>query len=184
MVSAMWRRSEPINLESHLFYQLLRNTPLPLVPALLRRRKSALLSKLEKEFRSYIKNTNIKFVLDDKTSPDDLACLDSELVHRALMNILCNATEHGGNIEKIILTVIHYHNEFHFKIQDDGDGFSEESLKHGMELFFMQDKARRSNHYGIGLYFANQVAMMHGGLISIRNNNIGGQVRLTLPLSK
>lgn len=144
---------------------------------------STILSELEREFRAYIKNRNMEFVLKNEVPPGTTIFADSGLIHRAVMNTLCNGAEHGNRVEKIIVTaMLNKNNELVLEVQDDGDGFSEEALKHGTELFYTQNEARNSDgHYGIGLSFANQAAKLHGGSFTIQNNDIGGQVRFVIP---
>ncbi len=67
---------------------------------------------------------------------------------------------------------------------DYGKGFSEETLKHGTEQFFMDDTSRGSNsHYGIGLFFARTVAEGHGGWVKLANSGETGGARVELALT-
>ena len=143
----------------------------------------SILEDVETEFNAYIRNMHIEFILNNKTSSDTFIFIDSSLVHRSMMNILCNGVEHSSNMKKIILSVeLNGNSEIIFEVQDDGDGFSQDALKRGEELFYTQNKSRSNNgHYGIGLSFAHLVARMHGGSLTIQNSNIGGRVRFIIP---
>lgn len=144
---------------------------------------SALLSGIESAFRAYIKNQSIEFKLQNELPSNTMVFVDSDLVHRAMMNILCNAPEHNSNVHKIVLKAVPKdHKELILQVQDDGEGFSVEALKHAAELFYTQNGARSSGgHYGIGLNFAYQAARLHGGFLTIRNNEAGGQVQFVIP---
>jgi len=129
-----------------------------------------LLWELQTAFSPYIRNKKIEFSILNELAPKSKLFIDSNLVHRALINILHNAMEHGERTTKITLRLfLNGNKEFVIEIQDDGYGFSEEALNHGTELFYMKDKARSGNvHYGIGLNFASQVAKLHQGLFTLK----------------
>lgn len=111
--------------------------------------------------------------------------MDRNLLMRALVNVVSNAVDHtpaGGTIR------IHIHEEkekgqLFFVIEDTGNGFSEEALKHAADPFYMADHSRNSKaHYGIGLYVADSVCRKHGGHLRLENSSKhGAKVTLVIP---
>ena len=66
-----------------------------------------------------------------------------------------------------------------FEIWNNGAPFSEEAQVNAQKLFFTEDKGRSGKHYGIGLSFAQAVAVRHGGTMIITNLvNDGVSVKL------
>ncbi|WP_081676679.1 sensor histidine kinase [Butyrivibrio sp. NC3005] len=91
---------------------------------------------------------------------------------RAVMNLVKNATEHTDRKGIIYISILEKDGKLFFVVEDTGSGFSKEALIHGTEQFFMDDKSRTSSgHYGIGLYFANQIAGMHEGSLLLSNSD-------------
>ncbi|PBH92836.1 two-component sensor histidine kinase, partial [Clostridioides difficile] len=59
-----------------------------------------------------------------------------------------------------------------FVIEDDGIGFSKESLKLALRPFYRDKTLNDSNaHFGMGLYISKILCEKHGGSISIENNS-------------
>ena len=55
-------------------------------------------------------------------------------------------------------------NIFFFKIFNDGNNISEDSKENIGKLFYTNDKGRNSKiHYGLGIFFAKEIALSHGG---------------------
>ena len=91
---------------------------------------------------------------------------------RAVMNLVKNATEHTDRNGIIYISILEKEGKLVVVVEDTGSGFSKEARIHGTEQFFMDDKSRTSSgHYGIGLYFANQIAGMHEGSLLLSNSD-------------
>ena len=72
-----------------------------------------------------------------------------------------------------------------FAIWNNGPAFSEEMLLGAEQLFYQSDQSRNSAnpHHGIGLAFSKQVALLHGGRLTLLNPDQGGAcVELTVAL--
>lgn len=61
-------------------------------------------------------------------------------------------------------------------IEDFGRGFSESALKHATEQLFTERKERSGGHYGMGMYFAGNVAKQYDGSLKIRNKEKKGAI--------
>lgn len=110
--------------------------------------------------------------------------MDHDLFIRAIVNVVSNAIEHTPSGGTVHFSVYEDRNSFFFVVEDTGEGFSKEALKHGTEPFFMDDPSRNSkSHFGIGLFVANSVIQEHGGQLTLENSaeTGGGKVTLQIP---
>lgn len=101
---------------------------------------------------------------------------------RALLNILSNAVRYCSEEGKVILSISSERSNFiSFEIWNSGLPFTEEALKDGGKLFYTENKGRSDKHYGIGLSFAQKIAMRHQGELVLSNPQKGGaQVTLLI----
>lgn len=108
---------------------------------------------------------------------------DHNLLIRMLTNVLSNAVEHTPQGGEITFEVEEHGNELSFLITDTGKGFSDESLTHATEEFYMGDDSRNSkSHYGIGLYVAASIAKKHNGKIILENSAVVGGAKVTIQI--
>ena len=97
--------------------------------------------------------------------------------------MLSNAVEHTPQGGEITFEVEEHGNELSFLITDTGKGFSDESLKHATEEFYMGDDSRNSkSHYGIGLYVAGSIAKKHNGKFILENSAVVGGAKVTIQI--
>lgn len=99
--------------------------------------------------------------------------LDENIIHRVIENIMSNAFRYAKNKVSIL---IYLEQEFlTFVIEDDGIGFSKDSLSSALKPFY-KDKTLNNNNsnFGMGLYISKVLCEKHGGSILIENNPIGG----------
>lgn len=121
---------------------------------------------------------------------DLLVMGNEEDLRRALANVLANAVEHCRERISVSFSL----NEgdsagcpsLLVEISDDGPGFSEKTLKHGKEQFFMEDDSRSSEgHHGLGLYIADRIIRNAGGDLVLSNvtgrEDRGANVMMTIP---
>ncbi|AXU59730.1 HAMP domain protein [Clostridioides difficile 824] len=95
---------------------------------------------------------------------------DENIILRVVENIISNAFRYARNnisiliyLEQELLT---------FVIEDDGIGFSKESLKLALRPFYRDKTLNDSNaHFGMGLYISKILCEKHGGSIFIENNS-------------
>lgn len=126
-----------------------------------------------------------KLSLEFKTSrlPQSF-CADSDLLQRALLNIVSNAVDFSPERGKILCKVGCTGDTLQFCVADSGSGFSADALKNAAQQFYMGDKSRSSKaHYGMGLFIANSIAEQHKGTLIIENSleTGGGMVTLRIP---
>ena len=110
----------------------------------------------------------------------------TKALSEALLNILLNALEHADPDQKEVkLMVSVQQDQLVFAIWNNGPSFSEEMLLGAERLFYQSDQSRNSAnpHHGIGLAFSKQVALLHGGRLTLLNPDQGGaSVELTISL--
>ncbi|MGO0263763.1 sensor histidine kinase [Priestia aryabhattai] len=124
-------------------------------------------------------------VIEDKTIKKTKIFLDIKVIIRAINNILINGIERTPKDKLVKLTVKQENKNIQFIIVDGGEGFSEEALKKGTELFYTENQGRTNNkHYGLGLTFAERVIKQHNGTVVLSNNkDKSGKVTINLPLN-
>lgn len=70
-------------------------------------------------------------------------------------------------------------------VSDEGCGINDEVKKHIFDRFYRADSSRSDKqHYGLGLSIAKELAMLHGGCVSVSDSPSGGAcftVRLPVP---
>lgn len=95
---------------------------------------------------------------------------DENIILRVVQNIISNAFRYARNNVSIL---IYLEQELlTFVIEDDGIGFSKESLKLALRPFYRDKTLNDSNaHFGMGLYISKILCEKHGGSISIENNS-------------
>ncbi|HEV7690140.1 MAG TPA: ATP-binding protein [Hyphomonadaceae bacterium] len=104
------------------------------------------------------------------------------LFRRALSNLIDNAVTYG---ERARLSVQKVGNEALVRIEDDGPGMSEESLKSAADPFYRGDTSRnrRTGGAGLGLTLADAIAKAHGGSLELENRKPNGLVAtIRLPI--
>jgi len=101
-------------------------------------------------------------------------------VERMLANLVDNAVKHATQV-RVTLAVDRDHAEF--LVDDDGPGIAEADRERVFEPFYRGDGARRAaGGVGMGLTIARDVALAHGGVITLATSPMGGlRCRVVLP---
>lgn len=110
-----------------------------------------------------------------RTETEGTLYADKQYMTEAVENILKNCMEHtpeGGEI-KISSQENNIYTEI--IISDTGAGIPEEELSHVFERFY-RGKSFSNKGYGIGLAFANKIAVSQNGTLSVKNARNGGAV--------
>ena len=122
---------------------------------------------------------NKKIYLQKKNKLDGIANIQEERLLRALGNIVQNAIEHTNAGRNVYLEGKMVNGGWQIIVRDEGPGFSKAALQHATKRLWRDDTARaKSNHNGIGLWFALQVVKMHSGQIKLQNYDCGGLVTI------
>lgn len=112
---------------------------------------------------------------------------DKLLFERVIHNLITNALDFtpSNGVIRVILQA--EEDNALIIITDSGTGFSNNTLKHGIEQFYMEDTSRsRKNHYGLGLYTADSIVKQHLGSMELMNDEEtgGAKIIIHIPLLK
>jgi signal transduction histidine kinase len=110
--------------------------------------------------------------------PAQTVSFDAAQMEQALLNLVKNAHEAGGDPQEVTLGVTLTRQEVRWEVSDRGRGMSEAVLSQALLPFY---STKRSGT-GLGLALAREIAEAHGGRISLLNRHgTGLTVALTLP---
>ncbi|MFH2129929.1 MAG: ATP-binding protein [bacterium] len=105
---------------------------------------------------------------------------DREKLTQVLLNLFFNALEatpQGGSIS--IYSDITKDKNWQLKIQDTGEGISDQNFKHIFDIYFTTKKTGT----GLGLYICRKIIQAHNGSIELRPNPTRGMTAIvTLPI--
>lgn len=108
------------------------------------------------------------------------ALLDSGQLQDSLLNLILNARDACGNHGTIQLTATEVRDTWiDFTVDDTGQGFSSDALKHALDPFFT---TKGDGGSGLGLSMVYDMAKLAGGQLQIANTETGARVTLRLPL--
>lgn len=117
------------------------------------------------------------------SSPDSEIALipgDPERLKQVFLNLLDNASKHGGEGGKIDVALRDAPKTVSITVRDYGPGIPENDLPHVKEKFYKGTSKARGT--GIGLAVCDEIVSRHGGELNITNAEGGGcQVTIVLP---
>ena len=119
----------------------------------------------------------IAIVPDFPEEPVTVSCDDTQM-RRAVTNILTNGLRYARSELRLTCRADKHH--VTIRIQDDGDGISEEDIPHIFDRFYMG----RSGKTGIGLALTREIIHLHKGTIRARNGDTGAVFEITLPMGR
>jgi Signal transduction histidine kinase len=124
---------------------------------------------------------NLRFSLD--ISGDYTVKGDSFLLHQALANLVQNALDFSPDGGTITVMVGKKNEKIVFTVCDQGPGIPDYAQKRIFQKFFsLQRPHSQQKSTGLGLNFVRQIAILHGGLITLHNLPQGGaQAQLEIP---
>jgi signal transduction histidine kinase len=109
------------------------------------------------------------------------ACVDPDLLIRAIGNVIKNAFEANGDNCAVEVTAARLADAWTIEIADDGEGIVPENIDKIFNPFF----TTRAKGAGLGLAYASQAVKTHGGVISAENRIGGGALfRVEIPVSQ
>ncbi len=104
--------------------------------------------------------------------------IDSEMLRRAIVNIVLNALDVLPNGGELLLTTVLTPDRWELEIADNGPGWSEDALQRAAEPFF----TTKHNGTGLGLSIVERIMESHGGELWLQNCPQGGAaITLSFP---
>lgn len=98
------------------------------------------------------------------------ACFDPAQIEQALLNLLKNAHEAGGDPAQVRLAWQRHARGWRIEVSDRGGGMNPAALEHALLPFY---STKRSGT-GLGLALAREIAEAHGGHLGLANREDGG----------
>ncbi|MFN8400314.1 MAG: ATP-binding protein [Anaerolineales bacterium] len=110
----------------------------------------------------------------ESTSPLE-GSVDGIRIRQVLFNLIDNAIRHTPQNGKIIVQAKQDRTGIHVRIQDSGDGLTQEELASVFDRFYRADKSRsrETGGTGLGLSIAKAIVESHGGMIHAESKGFG-----------
>lgn len=101
---------------------------------------------------------------------------NQDLLYSIFRNLTDNAIAYAGEKTKISLVGERQNDHWHFCFMDNGVGVPSRHLSRLFERFYRVDKgrSRKMGGTGLGLAIVKNAVLVHGGVISVKNNPQGG----------
>jgi len=114
------------------------------------------------------KNINLTAILSDISLNGD-----RDLLFQAYANLLDNAIKFSPNGGTVKLTLTQKHNDTLITVQDSGVGIADNEKNKIFNRFYRGVKCRSTHGTGLGLSLVSAVIKLHGGTITVKDNNPG-----------
>lgn len=111
--------------------------------------------------------------------------MDYDRLYEAVYNVLDNAVKYSPPDSVVAVDISEKDEWVLIKISDSGPGIPEEARDRIFERFYRLDdsRARETGGTGLGLSIAKEAVVLHGGSITVSDNENGGSVfTIILPL--
>ncbi len=92
-----------------------------------------------------------------------------ELMQHLWINLISNAVEHTPKNGEIAISLHEEDEQIVMNIADNGEGMTEETLKHLFVPYFQADSSRSSKGLGLGLSIAKRITELCGGSINVES---------------
>ena len=128
-----------------------------------------------------------KFPIEWKTKNDFVSCfanIDSNLIKRALANLIQNSINHNENGCTIYISVKEDEKNCIICVEDNGTGVSDKELEklNNAPHYMVCDKNTTEQRHGLGLLIVKQIIDVHNGKVMMKHSEYGGfKVVLEIP---
>ncbi|SMQ61205.1 Signal transduction histidine kinase [Devosia lucknowensis] len=123
--------------------------------------------------------------VETRIEPNVMLKANRELVGQAMVNLLENAVKYakpdGDTPGKISVELRRDAGQVTICVADNGPGIPEADRRRVLERFVRLEKSRSEPGSGLGLSLVNAVAGLHGGTLSIEDNQPGVKAVIVLP---
>ena len=119
--------------------------------------------------------------------PEMMIAVDTDLLRRAVQNIVINALVHNPPDTTVKIAVNKTQdNSLSISISDNGNGMSETDLTELWNRYYRGTNTKeRAEGSGLGLAIAKQIVTLHGGDIAVQSSpGVGTEFEILLPIEK
>jgi len=110
---------------------------------------------------------------------------DAASLARAVQNLIANAIRHGADGKWVAIRAMGEDHSVAISVEDRGPGIAARDLPHLFEPFYRGRGADRVRGSGLGLTIVKQIALAHGGSVSVdKRRDTGAIFTLRLPASQ
>jgi len=111
---------------------------------------------------------------------------DPMYLQGVIINLIDNSLKYRNGNPKIEIELVESGDTFSIIVSDNGPGIPEQYIDRIFEKFFRIPTSDIHNvkGYGLGLSFAALIVDLHGGEISIKNNEVGCSFTIQLPVNR
>ncbi|MGD9677714.1 MAG: ATP-binding protein [Vulcanibacillus sp.] len=145
----------------------------------------SLVQRVISNFEWAKEDKNINILLEG--SEDVVSFIDSDRITQVIINLVGNALHHTSNDGKIIIKVEQSEGkEVKLTVEDNGQGISEEHLKHIFDRFYRTDSGRSRDQGGTGLGLSiakGYIEAHHGKIIVESEVGKGTKFIISIPFS-
>jgi len=127
------------------------------------------------QFHTYAVERRINLIFDNEIE-DKAMQFDPDKIRKIILNLLSNAfkyTPEGGTIK---IHIYRNGDNVNIAVSDSGQGIREADKPHVFERFYQAQQKQENTGSGIGLHIVNEYVRMHGGNITVEDNQPRGCV--------
>lgn len=142
-----------------------------------------LVEQMTEEFYPLFMENNLEYSLKQNVYSLVME-VDGELIARAVSNLISNAVKYGKDGKTVYIEIERYEKELQIRVTNFGLVIPEESLEHIFDKFYRVENSRSSQTggTGLGLNIAQEIAVLHGGKITVKSGIKGTCFTIALPI--
>jgi len=120
--------------------------------------------------------------LESRLDPDLVITGDQDLLRQAIQNLAVNAVRYNHPDGWIKCELFKNELMVVLRVSNSSDPIPFDDQKKIFHRFYQVDKARAGNHFGLGLSLAREIALVHGGQLTLSHSHDTGTLfELKLP---
>jgi signal transduction histidine kinase len=145
------------------------------------RRPSTELSGLLRQVVGEVQAAHPARVVQTDIAPDlDVQC-DPDRIAQLMSNLLANAVSHGDPAQPIRVSAATAGGIFEMAVANGGKPIPEDVRARLFQPFYRGDKTSVREGLGLGLYISNQIALAHGGQLTVRSGEAETRFAYRMP---
>lgn len=144
-----------------------------------------LVEQMTEEFYPLFMENNLEYSLKQNVYSLVME-VDGELIARAVSNLISNAVKYGKDGKAVYIELEKYEKELQIRVTNFGLIIPEESVEHIFDKFYRVESSRSSQTggTGLGLNIAQEIAILHGGKITVKSGIKGTCFTIALPINE